>query len=102
MANPLDKHRTLFLSSALRLNLSKFCIFRKSRLHISCTGQPRLDYINNPKHQFFIKTEVIAMVDLTTKTIQHLFNRQVQELTHRTIMSKEDTFDYQLSGGWIQ
>jgi len=42
------------------------------------------------------------MVDLTTKTIQRLFNRQVQELTQRTIMSKEDTFDYQLSGGWIQ
>jgi len=50
----------------------------------------------------FHKTEVIAMVDLTTKTIQRIFHRQVQELTQRTIMSKEDTFDYQLSGGWIQ
>ncbi|MDP3699225.1 MAG: hypothetical protein Q8R47_06610 [Nanoarchaeota archaeon] len=42
------------------------------------------------------------MVDLTTKTIQRIFHRQVQELTQRTIMSKEETFDYQLSGGWIQ
>ena len=44
----------------------------------------------------------MPMVDLTTKTIQRLFNRQVQELTQRTVMSKEETFDYQLSGGWIQ
>ena len=42
------------------------------------------------------------MVDLTTKTIQRLFEKQVRELTHRTIAVKEDTFDYQLSGGWIQ
>ena len=50
----------------------------------------------------FIKIEVMPMVDLTTKTIQRIFHKQVQELTQRTIMSKEDTFDYQLSGGWIR
>ena len=44
----------------------------------------------------------MPMVDLTTKTIQRLFHRQVQELTQRTVLSKEETFDYQLSGGWIQ
>ncbi|MEK6899727.1 MAG: hypothetical protein AABX05_01250 [Nanoarchaeota archaeon] len=41
------------------------------------------------------------MIDLTNGTIQHLFERQVRELTHRTVMTKEDTFDYQLSGGWL-
>ena len=57
------------------------------------------------KHAEFLrfhKIEVMPMVDLTTKTIQRIFHRQVQELTQRTIMSKEDTFDYQLSGGWLQ
>ena len=42
------------------------------------------------------------MVDLTTKTIRNLFEKQVRELTHRTIMSREDTFDMQFSGGWLQ
>ncbi|HLD79497.1 MAG TPA: hypothetical protein VJA18_02970 [Candidatus Nanoarchaeia archaeon] len=42
------------------------------------------------------------MIDLTTRNIQRLFERQVRELTRKTIMSKEDTFDYQLSGGWLQ
>ncbi len=54
-----------------------------------------------PHALVLIKTEVIPMVDLTTKTIQRIFHRQVQELTQRTVMSKEDTFDYQLSGGWL-
>jgi len=42
------------------------------------------------------------MIDLTTRNIQRLFERQVRELTQKTIMSKEETFDYQLSGGWLQ
>ncbi|MEK6937463.1 MAG: hypothetical protein AABX04_00320 [Nanoarchaeota archaeon] len=41
------------------------------------------------------------MVDLTTETIRHLFQKQVQELTIRTLQ-KESTFDFQLSGGWIR
>jgi len=42
------------------------------------------------------------MVDLTTKTIKRLFEKQVRELTHRTVMPKEETFDYQMSGGWLR
>jgi len=41
------------------------------------------------------------MVDLSTQHIQRLFERQVRALTLRTI-AKEDSFDYQLSGGWIR
>ncbi|MEK6863554.1 MAG: hypothetical protein AABW53_02555 [Nanoarchaeota archaeon] len=41
------------------------------------------------------------MMDLTTRTIQQLFERQVRELTQKTVMTKEDSFDYQLSGGWL-
>mgnify|MGYP001590650699 FL=1 len=41
------------------------------------------------------------MMDLTTRTIQRLFERQVREMTQKTAMTKEDTFDYQLSGGWL-
>ena len=42
------------------------------------------------------------MIDLTTNTIRRLFQQQVQELTARTVIRKEDTFDYQFSGGWLQ
>lgn len=42
------------------------------------------------------------MVDLTTRNIKHLFEKQVKELTKRTIIQKEDSFDFQLSGGWLQ
>ncbi len=42
------------------------------------------------------------MVDLTTKTIKQLFERQVRALTTRTLLSREDTFDYQFSGGWVR
>ncbi len=42
------------------------------------------------------------MVDLSTATIKRLFERQVKALTERTIMVKEDSFDYQLSGGWLR
>lgn len=42
------------------------------------------------------------MVDLTNNTIRRLFEQQVKELTSRTVISKEDSFDYQLSGGWLR
>ncbi len=42
------------------------------------------------------------MVDLTTKTIKRIFERQVRDLTNKTLISKEDSFDYQMSGGWAQ
>lgn len=47
------------------------------------------------------------MVDLTTRTIKNLFERQVQELTRKTLFSPEDTLDIQFSGdfqfsrGWF-
>ncbi|MDP3989702.1 MAG: hypothetical protein Q8Q01_00680 [archaeon] len=40
------------------------------------------------------------MVDLSTRTIRQLFEQQVRELTQRTVTAKEDSFDYQFSGGW--
>jgi hypothetical protein len=42
------------------------------------------------------------MVDLTNKTIKRIFERQIKDLTERTLMQKEDSFDYQLSGGWLK
>ena len=42
------------------------------------------------------------MVDLSTKTIKRLFEEQVRMLTMQTIGVKDQTFDYQLSGGWIR
>jgi len=42
------------------------------------------------------------MVDLTNRTIKRLFEKQVLDLTRRTVIEREDTFDYQLSGGWIR
>ena len=42
------------------------------------------------------------MVDLSTKTIKELFEEQIRMLTMQTIGIKEQTFDYQLSGGWIK
>jgi len=48
------------------------------------------------------KKEVIAMVDLSHKTIKHLFEQQVIDMTRKTLMEREDSFDYQLSGGWIR
>ena len=64
------------------------------------TGAARL--YKQPRSQVFYKKRLLAMIDLTTRNIQRLFERQVRELTRKTIMSKEDTFDYQLSGGWLQ
>ncbi len=42
------------------------------------------------------------MVDMTTKTIKRLFEKQIRELTRQSVMTKEDTFDFQLSGGWLR
>lgn len=42
------------------------------------------------------------MIDLTTFTIKNLFEKQIRELTQQTLMTREDSFDYQLSGGWIK
>ncbi|MBI4980274.1 hypothetical protein HZC30_01805 [Candidatus Woesearchaeota archaeon] len=42
------------------------------------------------------------MIDLSTRTIRHLFEQQVKELTMRTTRGKENSFDYQLSGEWIK
>jgi len=42
------------------------------------------------------------MVDLTTVTIKKLFEQQIRALTQDTIISKEDTFDFQLSGVWLR
>jgi hypothetical protein len=41
------------------------------------------------------------MVDLTTRTIRNLFEKQVRDLTERTLITKEDSFDYQMSGAWF-
>ncbi len=41
------------------------------------------------------------MVDLSNKTIQKIFHEQVRQLTTNTLISKEETFDFQMSGGWI-
>lgn len=41
------------------------------------------------------------MVDLTTRTIKRIFERQVKELTYQSLANKEDSFDFQFSGGWL-
>jgi len=41
------------------------------------------------------------MIDLSTKTIKELFEQQVKDLTLRSVR-KEDSFDYQFGGGWLQ
>jgi hypothetical protein len=42
------------------------------------------------------------MVDLSTETIKQLFQKQVKNLTTNTVGAKENTFDYQFSGGWLR
>lgn len=42
------------------------------------------------------------MIDLSTRTIQNLFEQQVRKLTQRTQFTKEDSFDFQMSGVWLQ
>jgi len=41
--------------------------------------------------------EVILMIDLSNKTIENLFYKQMRDLS----VPKEETFDMQFSGGWI-
>mgnify|MGYP003996715229 FL=1 len=41
------------------------------------------------------------MVDLSTNTIQKIFEKQMRELTSRSLVAKEDLFDYQMSGAWF-
>ncbi|HLD00927.1 MAG TPA: hypothetical protein VJC39_04225 [Candidatus Nanoarchaeia archaeon] len=42
------------------------------------------------------------MVDLSTTTIKKIFEQQLRELTKRTVLPMEESFNYQFSGGWIQ
>jgi len=42
------------------------------------------------------------MIDLTTRTIKRLFEQQVMKMTTETIRPREESFDYQLSGGWLR
>ncbi len=42
----------------------------------------------------------MVSVDLTTSTIKDLFNRQVRELTRKTIA--DESFDYQFSDRWMK
>ena len=65
------------------------------------------------------------MIDLSTKTIKNLFEKQIRELTDRTMVPKENSFDclrqglnpgvntknpdfhswvfdFQMSGAWLQ
>ena len=48
------------------------------------------------------KKEVIQMIDLTNRTIKRLFEKQVLDMTRKTLIDREESFDYQLSGGWIR
>jgi hypothetical protein len=54
------------------------------------------DYIQNMQKK---RKKVIMMVDLSTKTIKEIFNKQVRELTKRTLST--ESFDYQFSDRWI-
>ncbi len=43
------------------------------------------------------------MIDLTNHTIKALFEERVRELTRRTQTTpREDYFDYQFSGRWLE
>lgn len=44
------------------------------------------------------------MVDLTPTTIKMIFEERVRELTRQTPipMQREDYFDYQFSGRWLE
>ncbi|MFH1275781.1 MAG: hypothetical protein ABIH82_01590 [Candidatus Woesearchaeota archaeon] len=41
------------------------------------------------------------MIDLTTHTIRNLLEKQIRELTQRTVRP-EDSFDIQFSGAWLR
>ena len=57
-------------------------------------------YKEVPRQDFL--QEVISMVDLTPNTIKGIFEERVRELTRQSSIAREDYFDYQLSGGWLQ
>ena len=42
------------------------------------------------------------MTDLPTKPIRRLFQQQILDLTRKTVLCKEDTFDYQFSERWLR
>ena len=46
------------------------------------------------------KNEVITMVDLTTSTIKKIFNKQIRELTKKTLAN--ESFDMQFSDRWVR
>lgn len=41
------------------------------------------------------------MIDLSTRTIKKLFEKQILELTKKNL-PREEIFDFQLSGGWLR
>lgn len=42
------------------------------------------------------------MVDLAATTIKNLFEQQIRDLTLRTVLPREESFDFQFSGRWIE
>ncbi len=42
------------------------------------------------------------MIDMSTATIKRLFEEQIRDLTERTVICREDSFDLQFSGRWLQ
>jgi hypothetical protein len=43
------------------------------------------------------------MIDLQPKTIKKIFEQQILNMTTKTVIrDKENTFDFQLSGGWLK
>ena len=65
------------------------------------TGQLRIFYINHLIPRILKIGRGVKMVDLTLERIKQLFDQQVLDMTKKTI-HKEDLFDFQFSGGWLQ
>ncbi len=42
------------------------------------------------------------MMAQSTKNIRRLFEEQIRDLTQRTLIRREDSFDLQFSGRWLQ
>ncbi len=42
------------------------------------------------------------MMDQNTRQIRRIFEEQIRDLTQRTLISREDSFDLQFSGRWLQ
>lgn len=92
----------LFLSSALWLIATYFSLispyFKYHWTHWTTSDRVYIatPLLNNTKRGD-------NMIDLQTQTIKLLFEQQLLNLTTKTILqNKEDTFDFQLSGGWIR